>query len=410
MAVEFKKHILSNGLTVVAEVMDEAHSAAAGFFVKTGARDEASDVMGVSHFLQHMMFKGTADLSAEAINQGFDALGARHNAFTTNEMTCFYAKVLPDVLDDTLSLLGQMMRPALRNDDFVTEKQVILEEIAMYRDNPFWKLYEETTQRLFEPHPLAHRVLGTDQTITDLQRDAMAAYFADRYSADNTTLALAGKLDFDRCIELIEQTCSSWDTTKPARDTSPPPTGKLEFVMHDEQVHRAYLLGLGIGPSVQDDRRYAASIAASLLGMPENSRLHWALIETGIADEAQAAYEPHDGIGEFFVYCSCAPESADKVWQIVEQEVNALGSNIEQDDLERLRAKIATGATIGAERPMDRMLRLGRVWLASGEYRSLDDELAAIERVTTDDVREVIESSAPLLRTCGRLMPEPASV
>ncbi len=406
MTVEFRHHTLSNGLTIIAEVMDDAHSASAGFFVKTGARDEQAEVMGVSHFLEHMMFKGTEDLSAEAINQGFDALGARHNAFTSNEMTCFYAQVLPDVLDEALTLLSRMMRPALRNDDFTTEKQVILEEIAMYRDNPFWVLYEETTQRLFEPHAMAHRVLGTDETITALQRDAMAGYFDSRYSADNTTLALSGRIDFDRCVALVEDACGSWASTAPKRDVATPPTNAVSFELRDEQVHRAYLLGLGIGPGAQDDRRYAASIAAQLLGKPENSRLHWALVETGLADEAQAAYEPHDGIGEFFVYCSCDPAKADEVWGVVEQEVAGLAANIDEADLQRLRAKVATAVTIGAERPMDRMQRLGRQWLALGVYRSLDEELAAIEAVDLTAVRAVIDESAPLLRTCGRLLPK----
>lgn len=405
MAVEFKHRKLSNGLTIIAEVMDDAHSASAGFFVKTGARDEPPALMGVSHFLEHMMFKGTTDLSAEDINRGFDALGARHNAYTTNEMTCFYAQVVPDVLSDAVSMLGRMMRPAIRDADFDTEKKVILEEIAMYRDNPFWVLYEATVQKLFEPHPLAHRVLGTDETVGEMKRDAMMEYFQNRYSADNTIVALAGRLNFDRCVDELEALCGWWPATGPARDTNPPVTNAENFEIRDEKVHRAYMLGLGIGPGVHDDRRYAASMLSQLLGMPDNSRLHWALIETGLADEAQAAYEAHDGVGEFFVYCSCDPEKADEVWSVVNREVNALREGISEDDLLRLRAKVATGATLNAEKPMDRMQRIGRRWLSLGEYRTLDEELAKIESVTVTDLRSLVDECAPLLRTSGRLLP-----
>jgi predicted Zn-dependent peptidase len=198
MPTTYRSATLPNGMRVVAEIDPSAHTAAAGFFVKTGARDERPQLMGVSHFLEHMMFKGTATMSAEDLNRGFDRMGARNNAFTSNELTCFYAHVLPEHAPACLRLLAEMMRPALRAKDFETEKGVILEEIAMYEDNPFWILYEAAVERHFGHHPLAHRVLGTKETITALPRDAMQAYFDARYSADNTLVSLAGNIDFDR--------------------------------------------------------------------------------------------------------------------------------------------------------------------------------------------------------------------
>ncbi|HRJ50848.1 MAG TPA: pitrilysin family protein, partial [Phycisphaerales bacterium] len=185
MTSRFQHATLPNGLTIVAEVDPSAHTAAAGYFVKTGARDEDPSVMGVSHFLEHMMFKGTHDLSADDVNRAFDDRGAKNNAYTTNEMTCFYAHCLPEHLPTINQLLGRMLRPALRESDFDTEKGVILEEIAMYRDNPFWVLYEESVERYYTGHGLGQRVLGTTRTITDLSRDQMLAYFSSRYSPDN---------------------------------------------------------------------------------------------------------------------------------------------------------------------------------------------------------------------------------
>ena len=173
MSVTHHERRLDNGLTILAETDPDAHSAAVGFFVRTGARDEEPALMGVSHFLEHMMFKGTDDLPAEAINRGFDAMGARNNAYTTGEMTAFYAHVLPERTPDALALLGAMMRPALRQSDFDTEKGVILEEIAMYRDNPFWVLYEQCVEKRYGPHGRGHRVLGTETTVGEMDRDAM---------------------------------------------------------------------------------------------------------------------------------------------------------------------------------------------------------------------------------------------
>ncbi|MDQ7013452.1 MAG: pitrilysin family protein [Planctomycetota bacterium] len=405
MALNYRQHELPNGLTIIAEIDDAAASAAAGFFVRTGARDEQSPVMGVSHFLEHMMFKGTDDLSAEAINQAFDDLGASNNAFTSNEITCFYAHILPETATPALDVLGKMMRPSLRQDDFDTEKGVILEEIAMYKDNPFWVLYEECVDRYYAPHPLRHRVLGTVETITDLSRDQMAGYFADRYSADNTTVALAGRIDFDACVAQLAELCGSWARTDASRDASRPATNAERFTLRDERVNRAYLLSLSDAPDGNDDRRYAAMLASQVLGGADNSRLHWALLETGLADEAQAAYDGHEGVGEFFVYASCDPDKADEVWAVVERECAGLSASLEADDLAKLRAKLATGVTLQGERPMGRMMRLGRQWVLQHKYTPLEDELARIDAVTLDEVRGMLEAFPVTPKIAGRMVP-----
>ncbi len=409
MPITFKKHTLPNGLTIIAECDPDAHTAAIGYFVRTGARDEASKVMGVSHFLEHMMFKGTESLTSDDINRGFDELGARNNAFTSNEMTCFYAHILPEHLTSATNLLAQMMRPALRTADFDMEKGVILEEIAMYKDNPFWVLYESCVERHYPNHPMSHRVLGTTETITDLARDEMAAYFDHRYSADTTTVALAGRIDFDRSVAQIETLCGTWPKTNARRDASAPPIWQGEFEMRDEKVSRAYLLGMSLAPSAQDPRRYAAAMLAQILGGSDNSRLHWALIETGLADEAQSAHDPHDGTGEYYVYCSCDPDKADECWAVVKREIANLSASLTPDDLSRLRNKLATAVTLGGEKPHDRMHRIGRLWTLLGEYRTLEEELEQINRVTLDDLRAVAAAYPISNMTFGRLLPATAA-
>lgn len=405
MPITFKKHVLPNGLTIIAECDPDAHTAACGFFVRTGARDEASKVMGVSHFLEHMMFKGTEALTSDDINQGFDELGARNNAFTSNEMTCFYAHVLPEHLATATDLLGKMMRPALRTSDFDTEKGVILEEIAMYKDNPFWVLYEACVEKHYPNHPMSHRVLGTNETITALARDEMAAYFDHRYSADTTTVAFAGRVDFDAVVKQVEALCGSWPRTNAVRDSRAPATWKGAFEIKDEKVSRAYMLGMAEGPSAQDPRRYAAAMLAQILGGPDNSRLHWALIETGLADEAQAAHDPHDGTGEYYVFCSCDPEKAGECWAVVEREIAGLAASLTEQDLMRLRNKLATAVTLGGERPHDRMHRIGRLWTLLREYRTLEEELEQINAVTLADLRAVAAAYPIGNMTVGRLVP-----
>jgi predicted Zn-dependent peptidase len=405
MAFQFRQHTLSNGLTIIAEVDPKAHTAAAGFYVKTGARDERPELMGVSHFLEHMMFKGTHDLTADELNRGFDGLGARNNAFTSNEMTCFFAHVLPEYTGQCLDLLGRMMRPALRQADFDTEKGVILEEIAMYADQPFWMLYEHAVEKHFGDSALSHRVLGTVKTITDLQRDAMQSYFDARYSADNTLLALAGNIDFEKVCDQAEKLCGNWQRTRVSRSNTKPRYAGGEFSISNEKVTRGYLLGLADAPATSDPRRYAASMLSYILGGSDNSRLHWALIEPGHAEEASASYDPHDGFGEYYLYASCDPARVDQVWSIIREQLRLLPDSITQDDLDRLLVKTVTAATLGGERPADRMHRLGRLWTYLAEYMPLEEELDRMSKVTVADLKRVAAEFPVEPITYGRLMP-----
>lgn len=405
MAIEFKQRTLSNGLTIIAEVDPTAVTSAAGFFVRTGARDEDSTVMGVSHFLEHMMFKGTTDISAEQLNQAFDQIGAKNNAYTSHEVTCFYASTLPEHLPRAIELLARMMRPALRQSDFDTEKGVILEEIAMYKDNPFWVLYEASIEKHFGTHPLSHRVLGTTDSITALKSEQMRSYFDTRYSADNTVVALSGKMDFDREVDRLRQLCGGWQPTRVSRDNAKPKDVGGELLLRDAKVTRGYLLAMCDAPAFNDPRRYAATLLAQTLGAPDNSLLHWSLIEPGIAEEAQASFAPHDGFGEFFIYASGDPDRLDEIWETIQGQLAKLADAVTDNDLTRLKNKVLTSATIGGERPLDRMHRLGASWTYLGRYSPLEEELDLIQRVTLAEVKETCKAFPLRATTLGRLLP-----
>ena len=428
--MNFQKAVLANGLTIIAEVDPSAHSAAAGFFVKTGARDEAPALMGVSHYLEHMMFKGTDDINAEELNRRFDRLGARSNAFTSTEMTCFYAHVIPEHLAESVALLARMLRPALRSTDFDTEKGVILgsfdtllqEQGDLIRKRLMTKAVNPNYDRfaalhdpwadappLRESHfagtPLAHRVLGTNETITDLTASQMRTYFEDRYSADNTVLALAGKLDFPRVVEQVTQLCGPWKRTGARRDATLARTTPGELTLHDEKITRGYILTIADAPAFTDERRYDAALLAMLLGAPDNSLLHWALIEPGLADEAQASFSAHDGHGDYVLFATADPDRLDTVWEKAKEQLDRVARTATTEDLERLRNKLATSATIGAERPGDRMHRLGANWLYLNDYIPIEDELARIGRVTLDSIRQTSREFPLTPTTIGRLLP-----
>jgi predicted Zn-dependent peptidase len=405
MPVEFKHAVLDNGLTIIAETDPDAHTAAVGFFVRTGARDEDPKVMGVSHFLEHMMFKGTARRTSDDVNREFDAMGARANAYTSAEMTAFHAAVLPEYLAPATDLLADMMRPALREEDFTTEKGVILEEIAMYKDDPFWVLYEKTLEEHFQKHTLSHRVLGTPETITALRVQQMRDYFAFRYSADTTTVALAGRMDFDAAVKQLQGLCGSWPRTGAERKYIRPELADRAFEMHEPRITRAYRLLLAEAPPSDDPRRYAAFVLAEILGGQDNSRLHWSLVEPGLAEEASAGYEARDGLGDYRILIACEPAALDEAWAIVLKQIAELAASLTEKDVEMVRAKVATGITVGGEKPDGRMHRIGRLWTLNRQYTTLEQELDRVNAVTTEHVRQLLGAFPLRPATVGTLRP-----
>src|SRR3954451_9555062 len=202
MPLKFHYKQLPNGLDIVAETNPDSYSFAAGLFVKTGSRDEDAHVNGVSHFLEHMMFKGSQKYTWEDVNRIFDEIGARYNAFTTQEMTAYYANVLPEFTERAVEHLAHLLRPAIRDEDFTTEKKVILKEIAMYLDEPGHRLYERLMEAHFGNHPLSMSILGSAESIQKLKRDEMADYFRGRYGPGNMVLSVTGRLEFDDAIRL----------------------------------------------------------------------------------------------------------------------------------------------------------------------------------------------------------------
>ena len=407
MSYRFRHAVLENGLTVIAEENPAAHTAAVGFFVKTGARDEPRELMGVSHFLEHMVFKGTERRSPEDVNRDFDRIGASHNAFTTGEMTAFHAHVLPEKLGDATGIIADILRPALRPADFEEEKGVILEEIAMYDDNPFWRLWEGANERFFGSHPLGHRVLGTRESIKAMTCEQMRGYFERRYSASNTVVCAAGALDFDAFVESVRAACGSWRGGETGR-AHPAFRAHEEVVrMEMPQANRAYLAWLSPAPGIADPRRYAAAMLAQVLGDSDGSRLYWALVEPGIAEEAQVQYDGHDGIGEMVTYAACPPDDAGKVAEIVLRELEGAEHGVGDKELANAKVKVATAIAIAGERPDGRMRRLGSLWLYRGRWASLEEELAEIERLTVSDLREVAREFP--LRPTLRAMVMPAA-
>ena len=390
MPLTFHYKQLPNGLDIVAEQNPDAHSIALGLFVKTGSRDEDQSVNGVSHFLEHMMFKGSSRYTWQDVNRIFDEIGAKYNAFTSQEMTGYYANVLPEFTERALEHLSHLLRPAIRDEDFNTEKKVILEEIAMYLDDPGHRLYEKLMAAHFGSHPLSMSILGSPESIQKLQRDQMARYFQQRYGPGNMVLSVTGQFDFDQIVKLAEKYCGSWPHVDAPR-VQPMPTHKSQKIgMTDEKLNRQYTMAMMPGPSAQDDRRFAAHVLADVVGDSDGSRLYWALVDNAIAEEADFGFYPHDGCGSFYLALTTDPARTEQAMKIALAELEKAKNDITEDEVERARNKIASGLVLQGEIPLGRMRSIGGQWIYNREYRSLEQDMATLNAVTPQSLKQLM--------------------
>ncbi|MBN1457336.1 MAG: insulinase family protein [Sedimentisphaerales bacterium] len=394
--MDFIQKKLENGLTIVAEVNPRALSAAVGFFVKTGSRDESPAVSGVSHFLEHMMFKGTEKLTALQVNEAFDRLGAKFNAFTSEENTVYYAAVLPEYMEEVTDIWTQLMRPSLRDDDFDIEKNVIKEEIAMYKDIPMFDVMDRCRALHFKDHPCGNSVLGTEQSIDDLTSEQMREYFTRRYAPNNMVLACCGNIDFKKICDLIQTKCAGWQKDKAGR-TCEFYNGSLEKKFSQkETLVRDHICLLSPAVSMQDKRRFAMSMLSMIIGDSTGSRYFWSLVDTAIAEIAGMQCESMDGVGVMYSYIRCSPDKRELVMQKLNdifKEINEKG--VTEEELQKAKNKVLSALTVKSEQPMGRLTSLGFNWVYLEQYQSVTDDINSIRSVTVKQVNELISEFKP---------------
>jgi predicted Zn-dependent peptidase len=390
--LEFRSAVLPNGLEIVAEPSAEAYSTALGFFVKTGARDESDALAGVSHFLEHMAFKGTPTRAADDVNREFDELGAQYNAFTSEENTVFYAAVLPEFQGPCLRLLADILRPALRQEDFELEKQVILEEIQMYEDQPPFGADEKCRAAYFGSHPLGRSVLGSAESIRRLKVETMRDYVRRRYGAENIVLAAAGRLDFDALLADARAACGAWEACDGRRVVEPAQPRRGFYSLQRTAATQQYALELAPAPAAADPDRYAAKLLAMVLGDDSGSRLYWDLVDSGLAEQAEVSHCEYEGAGVFFTYLSCAPEqTAANLGRILALYRAARSQAVTAAELEQAKSKVRSRLVLSSERPRGRLFAVGSDWLYRREYRTVEEELDRVAAVRVEDVMDVLD-------------------
>jgi predicted Zn-dependent peptidase len=347
-----------------------------------------------------MMFKGTPRRSAEQVNLDFDRIGSGPNAYTSEENTVYHAAVLPEYLPQVTDILADILRPSLRDDDLNTEKQVILEEIKMYDDQPTSVMGDHARRIYYGPHPLGNSVLGTLESVGAITRDQMHAYFTRRYAANNIIVSAAGNYDWNEFARLITEKCGHWNTDKVGRDHLTECNGAGGFhVLTREKVQQEYSVFISSGPPAISKMRYAADTLALAVGDDSGSRLYWSLVDPGHADSADCSYVENDGSGAVYVSLSCEPEHAEANIERASEVLRTVQKDgITEAELRQAKSKILSRVVRGSERPMGRMQAIAAAWAYTGEYRDVDTELANFDAVTVKDVRDYLDAY-PIDRT-----------
>ncbi len=393
--------VLPSGLRVITESLPAVRSAAFGIWAGVGSRDEDLAHAGATHYLEHLLFKGTSRRSALDISAAIDAVGGELNAFTAKEYTCYYARVLDVDLPLAIDVLTDMVTGSLiEPKDVDAERGVILDEIAMNDDDPADTVHEAFATQLLGDTPLGRPILGSVDSINSITRDQIAEHYAARYKPENLVVAAAGSLDHAEVVELTRSAfgpalTGTADPLPPrlprpgqAEDPGPAGTGVRLVSRGIEQAN--LVLGCG-GLSRIDDRRFALGVLNAALGGGMSSRLFQEVREKrGLAYSVYSFSSQHADSGMWGVYAGCMPAKADEVLSICQDEIaKVISGGLTDDELSRGKGQLRGSIVLGLEDPSSRMSRLGKAELVYPRLEPVEEILAAIGAVTHDDVREV---------------------
>jgi len=387
----YDKTVLQNGITVITERMDTVRSVTLGIWCAVGSRDEAPSEAGMSHFMEHMMFKGTPTRSAAEISQAFDRLGAELNAFTSKEYTCYYARLLDQHTRDAVEILSDMVvNASLAQDACLSEREVVLEEISRYDDAPDEQVHELFASTLMPSHPLGLPVIGTKGTVGGFDHDASVAFHRAHYKTGNIVVAADGALDHDEIVEMVRSRLTLPAGERSTRTHAVPVTEPRLRVLRKETEQAHICFGVA-GLAARDEDRFKVAILDGVLGGGMSSRLFQEIREKrGLAYAVYSYHAQYQDTGEFVVYAGTRPENAAEVVRLIRREIDGIiADGITADELDRVRESIKGQMVLGLESTRSRMSRLGKSLVTDGELLSLDEIVARIDSVSADDVHEI---------------------
>ncbi len=389
--VHYDLTTLPNGLRIITETMPSLRSVALGCWVDTGTRDENPNEAGVSHFLEHLLFKGSEKLSAREVNETMDAIGAESNAFTSKETTCYWARLLDQDLAVGLDVLSEIIqRPAFRINEIDSERQVVIEEINMNDDDPTDVVFENFTTAVFAGHALEAPVLGTRESIRAMTRDDIHGYWKRRYGTSSMVVAAAGSLDHDQVVEMVAERFGDWSGDPVDHDHSRAGIAPTVNLTHRETEQAHLVLG---GPGMQrgDDRYWAFEVLNHVMGAGMSSRLFQEVREErGLAYAIYGFKLSYADNGAWGIHVGTTPSQTDTALGVIRDELaKVVAEGITSEELERAKGSMKGGLALSLEDSNSRMVRLGRDEMNGMPHLSVDERIEKIESVDLDQVKQV---------------------
>jgi predicted Zn-dependent peptidase len=382
---------LDSGVRVVTEAMPSVRSIALGFWVRAGSRDEDHGHAGISHFLEHLLFKGTDRFSSREIDEAFDAMGAEVNAGTGKETTSVYSRFLDNHLERAFDVLQDMvLRPSYPDID--SERQVVIEEIAMYEDEPQDKVHDVLGAAIFGDHPLGRPIIGRAEVISSVPVPEIATWHAGRYVPQNMVLAAAGNLEHERIVELVERAVGAAEPA-PADVLDTPGASGQVLRFHKKETEQYHLCLGGPGIARGDDRRFALRILDTILGGSTSSRLFQEVRERrGLAYSVYSYSSHYADTGQVALYVGTRPENVGEAVDVIGSELRRLvADGVSAEELERARDNVKGRTVLSMESTLTRMNRLGSSVLMDVPLLTVDELLAALDAVTLEDVNELAQ-------------------
>ena len=384
---------LPSGVTVVTETMSSVRSVTLGAWITAGSRDETEAQAGCAHFLEHLLFKGTRRRSARQIAEELDAVGGEMNAFTSKEMTCFYARVLDRDLPLAFDVLADMLVDA-RNapQDVESERQVVLSEIDIHLDSPDDLAHTDLAETVLQQHPLALEVLGSFDSITRLDRETIHRFYLDHYRPENLVIAAAGNVDHDHLVALTDELLGDLGRPGGARPDRHPPQrfGEHAVSIRERPTEQAHVV-MGVpGIAQDDDDRWAMRVLNTALGGGMSSRLFQEIREErGLAYTAYSHASYYTDTGLFEAYVGTAPGKLDEVLQVLRSELDRVADDLTTDEVERAKGALKGATVLSLEDTGSRMVRIGRQVAGGSPIVTVDEALRRIAEVDLTEVRRV---------------------
>ena len=389
-----RREVLPNGLTVISEQMQHLRSVSIGVWVKTGSRDEDPRSNGISHFIEHMLFKGSANRSAEDIARQVDSIGGNMDAFTAKECICFNMKVVDEHLPVAIDILSDLvLNPLFKEEDIAREKGVILEEIKMDEDSPDYLVHEIFTQSFFKDHPLGKPILGTRDTVKKFERSSVLEFYKQCFTPENIVVSAAGNLEHKKFVDLVKRHFAQLKPTKTNRKSRRPETASRIMLRNKKSLEQVQIcMGVPSYP-IAHEKRYASYILNSLLGGGMSSRLFQNIRERqGLAYAIYSDLSPYRDTGCLCVYAGTSRESAGKVVQSVVRELFRLKSEtVSAEELRRSKDQLKGSLMLSLESSTSRMSNLARQEMYFDHFFTLDELIERIEAVNADDLRAMAE-------------------